>query len=82
MRQTLLTLVFAIVAVMGAWAQQVPQIVNVMNRQTQSLNGGQWPAQKSLVCAEGVVRGEITSVKPTTAYYRHVRWNLGLTAGS
>ena len=29
----------AVAGVMGAWAQSVPQITNVMNRQTQSLNG-------------------------------------------
>ena len=29
----------AVTGVMGAWAQGVPQITNVMNRQTQSLNG-------------------------------------------
>ena len=35
----LLTWVLAVTGVMGAWAQGVPQITNVMNRQTQSLNG-------------------------------------------
>ena len=39
MRKELLTLVLAIAGVMGAWAQAVPQITNVMNRQAQSLNG-------------------------------------------
>ena len=35
----LLTMVLAIAGVMGAWAQQVPQVANVMNRQAVSLNG-------------------------------------------
>ena len=35
----LLTMILAIVGAMGAWAQQVPQVTNVMNRQTVSLNG-------------------------------------------
>ena len=39
MRQMFLTLVLAVAGVMGAWAQEVPQVMNVMNRQTQSLNG-------------------------------------------
>ena len=37
--KTLFTWVLAVAGVMGAWAQSVPQITNVMNRQTQSLNG-------------------------------------------
>ena len=32
-------MVLAVVGVMGAWAQEVPQVMNVMNRQTVSLNG-------------------------------------------
>ena len=32
-------MVLAIAGVMGAWAQQVPQVMNVINRQTVSLNG-------------------------------------------
>ena len=39
MRQVLLTLLIAIAGVIGAWAQEVPQLINVMNRQTISLNG-------------------------------------------
>ena len=39
MRKMFLTTVLAIAGVMGAWAQQVPQVINVMNRQTQTLNG-------------------------------------------
>ncbi len=39
MRKELLTLMLAIARVMGAWAQEVPQVINVMNRQRQSLNG-------------------------------------------
>jgi beta-glucuronidase len=39
MRKVLLTMVLAVVGVMGAWAQEVPQVMNVMNRQTVSLNG-------------------------------------------
>ena len=35
----LLTWVLAVTGVMGSWAQGMPQITNVMNRQTQSLNG-------------------------------------------
>ena len=34
-----MTLMLAIAGVMGAWAQAVPQVINVMNRQTVSLNG-------------------------------------------
>ena len=34
-----MTLVLAVAGVMGAEAQQVPQVGNVLNRQTQSLNG-------------------------------------------
>ena len=39
MRKQLLILMLAIAGVMGAWAQAVPQVINVMNRQTVSLNG-------------------------------------------
>ena len=39
MREVLLTLLIAIAGVIGAWAQEVPQLINVMNRQTISLNG-------------------------------------------
>ena len=39
MRQMLLTLVLAVAGVMGAWAQEVPLVGNVLNRQAQSLNG-------------------------------------------
>ena len=35
----LLTLVLAVAGVMGAWAQEVPLVGNVLNRQAQSLNG-------------------------------------------
>jgi len=35
----LLTWMLSVAGVMGAWAQQVPQVVNVMNRQSVSLNG-------------------------------------------
>jgi len=34
-----MTLVLAVAGVMGAWAQTVPLVGNVLNRQTQSLNG-------------------------------------------
>ena len=37
--KTLLTWVLAVAGVMGAWAQSVPQITNVINRQAMSLNG-------------------------------------------
>ena len=39
MRKMFLTLVLAVAGAMGAWAQEVPQVINVMNRQTLSLNG-------------------------------------------
>ena len=32
-------MMFAIAGVMGAWAQEVPQVMNVMNRQATTLNG-------------------------------------------
>ena len=35
----LLTMVLAVAGVMGAWAQEVPQVVNVMNHQAMTLNG-------------------------------------------
>ncbi len=41
MKKILLTLILTVTGVMGAWAQQVPQITNVMNRQVVSL-GGDW----------------------------------------
>ena len=39
MRDLILTLVLTIAGGMGAGAQEVPQVTNVMNRQTMSLNG-------------------------------------------
>ena len=39
MRKILLILVLTISIVIGAWAQDVPQVINVMNRQAVSLNG-------------------------------------------
>ena len=41
MRKKLFTLLLAVAGVMGAWAQMVPQLTNVMSRETSSLNG-QW----------------------------------------
>ena len=41
MRKTLLTLALTMAVAMGAWAQEVPQVMNVMNREAVSLNG-QW----------------------------------------
>ena len=39
MRKMLLTMVLAVVGVMGGGAQEVPQVMNVMNRQAMTLNG-------------------------------------------
>ncbi len=39
MRKKLFTLLLAVAGVMGAWAQMVPQLTNVMSRETSSLNG-------------------------------------------
>jgi len=39
MKKRLLTMILAIAGVMGAWAQRVPQVTNVLNRQAVSLNG-------------------------------------------
>ena len=39
MRKIWGALMLAIAGVMGAWAQDVPQVINVMNRQAVSLNG-------------------------------------------
>ena len=39
MKKILLTMMLAVAGVMGAWAQEIPQVMNVMNRQTVSLNG-------------------------------------------
>ena len=39
MRKIFGALVLAIAGVMVAWAQEVPQVINVMNRQKVSLNG-------------------------------------------
>lgn len=55
MRKILLTLVLTISIVIGAWAQDVPQIINVMNRQAISLNGDWNTQDERLFFYEGTV---------------------------